>query len=95
MRPLFILSETYTPRLMVLVLSPEPGGYWGFYGRHHESKVAVPARDPDTRKPLPSFKTKDAAREFADVADLPAFGVWNGRRKTYEGLAYERLSEGF
>lgn len=84
MEILFILPADYTPREMQLVLSRHGKG-WKFYG--YANGYSVPARN--SRGELlckgETFATKQEAGIMARALGLPAYAVWNGRKRCYTG----------
>lgn len=87
MTPRFILPAGYTPRDMEFVLSRSSNGKgWKFYGRSDQS-YCVPARNH--RHELicdgVTFATKHEAAIMARALNLPAYAIWNGRTRRYDG----------
>lgn len=85
MTPRFILPSGYAPRDMELVLSREIKG-WKFYGRDAQG-YCVPARN-HRHEPLCDnviFATKGEAAIMARALNLPAYAIWNGRKRAYDG----------
>jgi hypothetical protein len=103
--PVFTLPAGHEARPMRLVLShawtPDWKPYrgrrvmWAFYGRD-EQGFTVQARTPDGKLlgSIP-FDTRAEAQTWAKAAGLPAYAVWNGRAKRYDGLdaAYAAMAE--
>ena len=78
------------PYRVQLVLTRE-GKRWRFMFRHAPSRTLIPAYEAD--RPLRiTFATRERAARYAEARDMPAYGVWNGQRRTYEGLAYETMT---
>lgn len=99
MQPRFIMHRGYKVREVEFVLSRERKG-WKFYGRDANGYL-VPARNPSG---LPlcdnvQFSTQREAATMARILDLPAYAIWNGRKRSYDGTgakftAYPRDSVG-
>lgn len=87
MTPRFILPAGYIERDMVLVLSRSSDlKGWKFFGRDAQGYL-VPARNAN-HEPLcdgRAFATKAEAAIMARALNLPAYAVWNGRTKRYDG----------
>ena len=89
MVPTFILPTGYTPRTMRLVLSRSGSRHWRFYGEC--DGYSVPARlgiDAHGAWALAAFATKADAAEHAKRHSFPAYAMWNGRKRCYEGEAF-------
>lgn len=92
MTPIFILPTGYVTRTVELILSRAayPTKGWRFYGRDHQG-YGVPAREGDG-KPIIVFKSRDDARQYARAWELPAYAIWNGRRRAYDGKGAEFIA---
>lgn len=80
----FRLRAGYDSRDMQLVLTRAnyPSRKWEFCGRD-KNAYCVPALHGGAS--LPKFKTKHEAELWAIDNRLPAFAVWNGRKRSYDG----------
>lgn len=92
MTPRFIMHSGYKTRKVEFVLSRERRG-WKFYGRDSQGYL-VPATNAK-RAPLCNgdvFATQHEAAIMARALDLPAYAVWNGRKRAYDGRGAEFLA---
>lgn len=89
MQPKFILPTGYAARTVEFVLSRERNG-WKFYGRDHQGYL-VPARNPKGELLCAGvlFRTKREAYCMAKILSLPAYAMWNGRMRRYDGKGAE------
>lgn len=90
MTPRFIMHAGYKSRKVEFVLSRERNG-WKFYGRDAQGYL-VPATGPHTGKTLGdgvTFASRDEAAAYARMMGrtigFPAYAVWNGRKRSYDG----------
>jgi hypothetical protein len=90
MTPRFIMHSGYKARKVEFVLSRERNG-WKFYGRDANGYL-VPATSPHTGKALGdgvTFASRDEAATYArflrQTSSFPAYAVWNGRKRAYDG----------
>lgn len=96
MTPQFILNSGYTAREVTLVLTRASlGKGWEFRG--FADGYSVPARNAkgDILFDGRPFATQHDAAIMARALELPAYAVWNGRKRCYEGegakfMAYAR-----
>ncbi len=92
MIPKFILPARYEARLMQLVLTRAHPRGWRFYGRHDgycvlaRNACGAPLFDGKT------FRTREEASIAAAWAKLPAYAVWNGRTRRYDGAGFETMA---
>jgi hypothetical protein len=101
MTPRFILPANYAERDMMLVLSRSNNGKgWKFYG--HADGYSVPARNHrhEVLCAGTEFATKAEAAMMARALNLPAYAIWNGRKRRYDGQgeiirAYPRNAKDF
>jgi hypothetical protein len=89
MIPVFQLPRGYEPRRLFFALT-RAGRKWFFVGvtddRHGYS---FPALRPDDGKPLArgaGFDTREQAAVYARQKSLPAYAVWDSRKRCYAGL---------
>lgn len=87
MTPRFILPSGYTPRDMQFVLSRSSNlKGWQFFGRDQHG-YCVPARNHHHELLCNGeiFATKSEAAIMARALNLPAYAIWNGRKRSYDG----------
>lgn len=85
MQPVFIMHSGYVSREVEFVLGRERKG-WKFYGRDHQGYL-IPARKPngDLLFQGAALDSRQDAAIMARALDLPAYAVWNGRKRSYDG----------
>lgn len=91
MSPKFILPANYQTRTVRLVLSRERNG-WRFYGESNGYAVAARNANGELLCAGYTFSTKAEAALMARALDLPAYAVWNGRTKRYDGHGAEFIA---
>lgn len=79
----------YKSRKVEFVLSRERNG-WKFYGRDANGYL-VPARFLGDDVNM-VFATRERAGTIAKRHGFPAYAVWNGRKRTYDGKGAEFLA---
>lgn len=89
MTPTFTLPSGYKSREVEFVLAPAnyPKRGWQFFGRDAANRYSTPARN--SRGAVlcsgDSFATRDEAAMIARALGLPAYAVWNGRKRAFVG----------
>jgi hypothetical protein len=92
MTPKFILPAGYQTRTVEFSLSRDHRG-WYFTGRH--DGYAVPARNPagELLCKGEKFATRHEAAIMARALELPAYAIWNGRKRRYDGKGAEFIAK--
>lgn len=84
MKLVFTLPAGYVARNMELALTKTRKG-WSFVG--HADGYSVPARKANGELLFNGdvLATRQDAALMARALDLPAYKVWNGRKRSYDG----------
>lgn len=93
MTPKFILPAGYQTRTVEFVLTRDYPRGWYFAGRHDGYVTA--ARNPAGELLCQGqrFDTRRDGEIVARALDLPAYAVWNGRKRRYDGKGAEFIAK--